>query len=167
MRCSRPARSSRRNQEPQPDIQRIAFGFRTLEASLPGRGPGHSVDGVAPLFRQSASSTLKALPATPNMRRPMPTAETTMHPAGTRSGECRLTSELRLDNPISTRQVTDAKIFSCAEIARARSMPPEKHCLMPDVDIALAHRSSAFRSDSGKRTYIITAKRMISSDVSK
>jgi hypothetical protein len=101
MRCSRPARSSSHNQEPQPDIQRIAFGVRTLEASLPGRGPSHSVDGVAPSPRQSASSTLKALPATPNMRRPMPTAKTTMHPAGAHSGERGLTRQQRLDNPIN------------------------------------------------------------------
>jgi hypothetical protein len=36
------------------------------------------------------------------VRRPMPTAETTMHPAGAHSGERGLTRQQRLDNHISS-----------------------------------------------------------------
>jgi len=155
MRCSRPARSSSRSQEPQPDIQRIAFGFRTLEASLPGRGPGHSVDGVAPSFRQSASSTLKALPATPNMRRPMPTAETTMHPAGTHSGGWRLTREKRLDNRIGFdgprcgiesrgERLLRAGRDATLRLPKARSATPPQFQVEPSRSLSSAHSRGSY-----------------------
>jgi hypothetical protein len=38
------------------------------------------------------------------------------------------------------------------------------HRLVTNVDPALGKQSSTFRSDSGKRTYIIATRRMISGD---
>jgi hypothetical protein len=99
MRYARPAMSSSRSQEQQPDRQRIAFGARTLEASLPVRKSGRPFDAVKPSFRQRASSILRTLPATPVMRRPMPTAETAMYPAGTYSGDPGVMRETRFDSP--------------------------------------------------------------------
>jgi hypothetical protein len=65
MPCSEQASSSIQMQEPQRESLRIASAFERLNVP-PGREPSHSVDAVAPLSQQSASSTLKARPAKPH-----------------------------------------------------------------------------------------------------
>ena len=47
---------------------------------------------------------------------------------------------------------------------RTKPVPPEPHRLVADVDAALKSRSSTFRKLSGKRTYIITTRRITSGD---
>ncbi len=47
---------------------------------------------------------------------------------------------------------------------RAEPVPPAPHRLMADVDPRSNSRSSTFRSDKGKRTYIITTNRITSGD---
>jgi len=43
---------------------------------------------------------------------------------------------------------------------RPKPIPPHLHGLMADVDAAFEHRSSTFRSESGKRMYIMTTSRI-------
>jgi hypothetical protein len=47
---------------------------------------------------------------------------------------------------------------------RPEPVPPLPDRLMADIDAALESRSSTFLSDSGKRTYISTAKRITSGE---
>jgi hypothetical protein len=50
---------------------------------------------------------------------------------------------------------------------RPGPVPPESTSFMGDVDAAIMRGFSAFCSESGWRTYIITVRRMISDPVSK
>ena len=45
---------------------------------------------------------------------------------------------------------------------RAKSIPPIPHRFVADVDAALVQKILDITSESGKRTYIMTARRMIS-----
>tara|TARA_R110002073_G_scaffold29837_3_gene93590 strand:- start:16626 stop:17105 length:480 start_codon:yes stop_codon:yes gene_type:complete len=50
---------------------------------------------------------------------------------------------------------------------RPEPVPTKPHRPLGDINPALVSRSSTFRSESGKRMYIITARRMISGEVLK
>lgn len=47
---------------------------------------------------------------------------------------------------------------------RAELVPPVTHRLVANVDAALGKQILEVRNDNGKRTYIITTRRMISGD---
>ena len=60
----------------------------------------------------------------------------------------------------------DAALSDISREDRAKAEPPEPDGLVADVDAASCTRSSTFLSESGKRSYSITARRMISRLVS-
>jgi len=50
---------------------------------------------------------------------------------------------------------------------RTKPVPPVTHAFMTNVDATLVQQSSTLRNESGNRTYIITARRIILGDVLK
>jgi len=79
---------------------RLALYNRALEASLPGRKPSHSVDGVASLSQLNASFTLKARSAKLHHGAPDVDREDNHAPRSDLQRNSVLTPHLRLDNSI-------------------------------------------------------------------
>ncbi len=50
---------------------------------------------------------------------------------------------------------------------RTEPVPPEPHCFVADIDTTLEQKIFYLFSDSGKRMYIITARRITSGELLK